>query len=556
MLAEYQRRAAKWFADQNMPGKAIEYALSCHAYEEAADWMEPEVQKAIVGGEFSTIIRWVDALPEDAMNVHPNLRLAMTWAILIRDPIRFWSNVELNMDRLYGAFGLVGADLRNALERLEPGSEGRIRLCELALMQAFVSRQYGELEDAVGLFNLVLRMLPAEAYFQRGVGLAGLGSTYLRTGAAKLAEQAFGQAAEVSGQAGSLYGEVVSLAFQALMQGWQGRLRQAAATYRRAIDLVPEDEAVFLPLSGMPWVGLGDILREQNHLQTARQLLEQGIKRGIQTGDIDALRDGYVILSRINLAIGDEAGAGEAMSDAEGIARETGSSECINEAAAWRARIDMMGGNIEGAVDWAIRRGIRAGEATQPEEPLVEVEQLTLARLLMNQGKYSQALDLIQPLLEKFESNERDQAVIEATVLKSLCLFKSGHREQAVDDLAGALRLAEGEGYVRLFLDEGPVMAALLRSAGAEGHSSDYAGHLLNEFGGDASQQALPDPLSERELEVVELIYRGLNNQQIADELTIALSTVKTHVNRIYSKLGVKNRSQAMARVRELRLLA
>jgi LuxR family maltose regulon positive regulatory protein len=128
--------------------------------------------------------------------------------------------------------------------------------------------------------------------------------------------------------------------------------------------------------------------------------------------------------------------------------------------------------------------------------------------------------------------------------------------DEAIRILARALLLAEPEGFVRVFIQEGSQMAALLRTTGAQGHSPEYVRHLLDSFSETlAPQEILLDPLSERELEVLRLTAEGLTNAEIAVELVIALSTVKTHVNRIYSKLGVSTRTQAVARARQLQIL-
>ncbi len=130
-----------------------------------------------------------------------------------------------------------------------------------------------------------------------------------------------------------------------------------------------------------------------------------------------------------------------------------------------------------------------------------------------------------------------------------------GDRESAQQVLAKALLEGESEGFVRCFLDEGPRMAALLRTAAARGHSPDYVNRLLTAFGEALSEESPIEPLTERELDVLRLLSEGLTNAAIAEQLVVAQSTVKTHINHIYAKLGVTQRTQAVARARELHLL-
>jgi LuxR family maltose regulon positive regulatory protein len=187
---------------------------------------------------------------------------------------------------------------------------------------------------------------------------------------------------------------------------------------------------------------------------------------------------------------------------------------------------------------------------------LQEIESLTYARLLIAGGRFAQALLIIQDLSRKQEQMGRNRALIESLVLQALCLRFLGQQDKAIRTLSRALLLAEPEGFIRVFIQEGSSMAALLRAAGAQGHSPDYVKHLLEVFGQTpAPQEALLDPLSERELDVLRLVVQGLTNTEIAAELVIANSTVKTHVNRIYGKLGVRTRTQAVARAHQLKIL-
>lgn len=190
------------------------------------------------------------------------------------------------------------------------------------------------------------------------------------------------------------------------------------------------------------------------------------------------------------------------------------------------------------------------------EGPPNEIEQLTYARLLMAVGKASEALPILEALSGLQEQIGRTRALIESLTLQALCLRSLGRMDEAVRTLARALMLAAPEGFARVFIQEGPPLAALLRTVGSLGHSPEYVKHLLEIFGeAPALQESVLDPLSERELEVLRLVADGLTNAEIAAQLVIAHSTAKTHINRIYSKLGVSTRTQAVARARQLQIL-
>jgi LuxR family maltose regulon positive regulatory protein len=230
-----------------------------------------------------------------------------------------------------------------------------------------------------------------------------------------------------------------------------------------------------------------------------------------------------------------------------------------------RARLLLAQGKVDAAARWCAERGLSV-----EDEPsyLREREHLVLARVLLARGKPDQALRLLERLLEEAQATGRSGSVIEILALQSLALRQKGKREPAVSILSQALALAEPEGYVRTFADEGPPMAALL----AEVLETQRRGRLAPEVptyylrrllaaidhgpsGAATPASGLPEPLSEREMEVLALITAGKSNRQIAKELFVALSTVKTHVNNIHRKLDVRNRTQAISRARELGLL-
>jgi LuxR family transcriptional regulator, maltose regulon positive regulatory protein len=207
-------------------------------------------------------------------------------------------------------------------------------------------------------------------------------------------------------------------------------------------------------------------------------------------------------------------------------------------------------------------------------------ERITMARVLLAEDRTDEALDSLGNLLEDAVSEGRMAHEIELRILLALASERLGATDEAFDQLTRALSLAAPEGFVRLFVDEGPPMAALLErlilerrdggsNAGADGAPDVYAGRLLESFALEAAldrdsddgvsrRRQVPgiEPLSEREVEVLELVAAGRSNAEIAGELYLSVGTVKAHVHHIFGKLLVRNRSQAVARARELRLLA
>ena len=189
---------------------------------------------------------------------------------------------------------------------------------------------------------------------------------------------------------------------------------------------------------------------------------------------------------------------------------------------------------------------------------------MVLVRLLLAQRQPEQALELIALLQNLIEKRKNQRRLIEVLALKALALHQKGELDQALQTLGKALSQAEPEGYLRTFVDEGEAMARLLYQAAAHGIFPAYVGRMLAVLAEEnqslkpsrrPSSEALIEPLSERELEVLCLIAEGLSNREIAQRLYISLSTVKGHTSNVFGKLGVKNRTQAIARARSLGLL-
>lgn len=225
---------------------------------------------------------------------------------------------------------------------------------------------------------------------------------------------------------------------------------------------------------------------------------------------------------------------------------------------AWKARLWLAQGDLDAASRWVQDRGLSIdGELAFSRED----ENVVLARILLAQGRFEQGLGLLERLLEATENSGRIARVIELLMLQALAHHTRGDTAQALTALERALSLAKPGGYVRIFVDEGPPMAHLLRQAASHGISPDYVGKLLVAFepsdaeGQPVIAQPLIEPLTRRELEILWLFRTELSGPEIASELVVALSTVRYHTKNIYGKLGVTHRRAAVRRAEELNLL-
>jgi LuxR family maltose regulon positive regulatory protein len=283
----------------------------------------------------------------------------------------------------------------------------------------------------------------------------------------------------------------------------------------------------------------------------------QAVELSEQWGNIDQATSSRVTLARVFQAQGDQAGALDALQKAERLIRGRSVTPPVAaQVTAYQVRLWLTQGNLAAASRWAQESTLTTG----PDDGLGyagEFERITLARVLIAQSEPDRALALLERLLEPAERGARTGRAIEILALQALALQAGGEIDKAASALDRALSLAEPEGYVRTFVDDGAPMEKLLRRALSRGFRAEYVARLLEPFGMPAARQVqlLAEPLSERELQVLRLIAAGLSNREIAQELVVTTSTVKSHVNHIHGKLGVKSRTQAVARARTLGLL-
>jgi len=555
-LPELHRRAATWYAEHNLLLEAVQHCFAARDVDRAADLIQVQAKGLLGRGEISTLLRWMDALPEEVIISRPQLALARAWGMLMRNLVSFWDSIDRHFSQIATSLGISPEGVIHALAASEPNSPRRARLAEFAMLQAFTRRDSKDIDETIKLFKATLEHLPEDERLLRGFTIAGLASTYARIGALKLAEDSFAQAAQISLAVDSIYGYVACTDWQATMQAEQGQLKRAAATYRQAIEALSNQDQHPLPLSGHVYVGLASVLLEWNDLAGALDNIQVGLRVGVQVGDIDAFLAGYVLQARAFQILNKREEAQAAIQKAEQHALVTKNMGCVLDTQANKALLALAAGDLEAAQRWSAERGLEQGDFSRLDHPLREIESLSYARLLMARGRFAEALSTLSELIRAHEQIGRMRALIEDLALQALCLRALGRSDEAVRALARTLLLGEQEGFARVFIQEGPPMAALLRTVGAQGHSPEYVRRLLDVFGETPTPQAaILDQLSERELEVLRLVAEGLNNTDIAAELVIAHSTVKTHVNRIYSKLGVSTRTQAVARARQLQIL-
>jgi LuxR family maltose regulon positive regulatory protein len=573
LVPALHQRASRWYEQQGLANEAIHHALAAADFEQAVRLIEQNAERLVKCGELFALRSWLEALPEDLVRSRVELSLWHAWLLTQTGQFdaaeRLLQEYERHLRPNPTDFPLAAASSSEGQpQRDEPrrliGYAGRV-----AATRAYIAFRRGDAPRTVSLARQALEQLP-EDQMARGLVAWYLGIAYmwdddLAAGAAALTE-----ASRISQATGNNYVACMVSYELGQTQARQGHLHQADRSYQQGLDL-GEAQGGHLAATGPTYVGRGDLQREWNRLDAAAHSLQAGITQCQQTGNIPILLQGYVALARVRQAQGDAAGTDSLLQQ---IAQHLRTSSLAPHNAvqftAWHTRLSLVQGDLALAARWVQERQVQAKGVLRAER---EIEYLTLARVLIAQQVPDEALPLLGRLLNLAERQGRMGSALEHLVLQAVAQQTHGDEAGALETLGRALSLAEPEGYIRLFVDEGVPMARLLVKLRAhrgneQAGSFGYREKLLALLGA-ASDAGVPnparavcgsglslvEPLNERELAVLRLIVAGCSNQEIADRLVIAVSTVKWYVNAIYGKLQVESRTKAIVRAMELNIV-
>jgi LuxR family maltose regulon positive regulatory protein len=419
----------------------------------------------------------------------------------------------------------------------------------------------GNVPETVEQARRALDLLSEDDHLGRGAAAALLGLASWTSGDLQAAHLSYAAAAASLQRAGHISDVLGCAITLADLRSAQGRLREAMRTYEQALRLAMEQGAPVLRGTADMYVGMSELYRERDDLEAATQHLLTSQELGEHTGLPQNPYRWRVAMARILEAQGDLDRALDLLWEAERL-YTSDFSPTVRPVAALKARVWVAQGRWREALDWTRGQGLSV-----EDDPsyLREFEHITLVRVLLarsksDRGALPEATALLQRLLTAAEAGGRTRSVIEVLVLLALAHRMRGDVPSALVSLERALALAEPEGYVRIFVDEGPPMAALLEAAAKHGIAPSYVRQLLAALGtAEAKAPAKQDsiePLSERELDVLRLLGTDLDGPDIARELVVSLSTMRTHTRNIYSKLGVNSRRAAVRRAQELGLLS
>jgi len=562
-VPDLHRRASGWYEQNGEPSEAIRHALAAGDFERAADLVELAIPAMRRNRQEAAVRDWLELLPDDVVRVRPVLSVGFAGTLLslgeyegVEGRLR---DAERWLDTMTGI--RQGSQAPSAEMVVVDEEEFRRLPAEIELYRAAQALARGDGPGTVRHARRALDLSLEEDHLGRAsaaalMGLASWASGNLEAGRSGYAECMAGL--RRAGHIADTFGCAIALADIRLAQG---RLGEAMRTYEQALQRAPGQGGSVLRGTADMYVGMSEVHRERDDLPAATQHLLRSQELGEHTGLPQNRYRWRVAMARIRQAEGDLGAALDLLNEAERLYVGDFFPN-VRPVPALRARVRVAEGEWGEALGWAREQGLSVDNDLSY---LREFEHITLARVLL--ARYAaeraersihEATRLLERLLGAAEEGARTGSVIEILVLQALARQARGDIPAALASLQRALTLAEPEGYVRIFMDEGPPMASLLRTAAKQGITPSYARRLLAAVSttedGTPVSQGLIEPLSERELDVLRLLGTDLGGPEIARELIVSLSTVRTHTRNIYAKLGVNNRRAAVRRAAELDL--
>jgi LuxR family maltose regulon positive regulatory protein len=552
-IEELHLRASIWYEGQGLELEAFHHAAAANAIERAIHLLEVEKKPALYfRGAAVPVLHWLESLPPSLLDIKPNL-----WVM--------YASVLLFISQLNGVEPKLQA-AEAALQLHDNTSDENTRdlIGRIAVIRATIAVSQHQVETIITQSRRALEYLHPHNLAVRTATTWTLGYAYQLQGERAAARQAYTEAIAIAQPIGHTMINVMTTIGLGNLQEMANQLQQAAATYQQALHLAGEPP---LLVACEAFLGLARISYEWNDLAAAYQYAQQGLPLAQQIEHTDRVAAYQVLLARLKLAQGDTLAATTLLDKAAESMRQHNFTHLLPDLVAAQLSNLLRQGNLAAAAQLA----------------QISTLSLSQARLYLAQNDPASALALLAPLYQQAVTKAWDDQRLKILLLQALAFSAHGAKakDQAIPLLAEALALAAPSGFIRSFIDEGIPMFRLLSEASTLGIRPAYLNQLLAAFDFETTittatemlsshhstkplatppqtqLQPVPlsEPLSQRELEVLQLVAQGLSNREISERLFLALITVKGHNQKIFAKLGVQRRTEAVARARQLGLL-
>jgi LuxR family maltose regulon positive regulatory protein len=540
-IAQLHRRAAEWYHQNGQSLIAVEHALEAEDYELAVTLILEVARQVLMFGEGITLRQWVERLPEAMQTTSPDLVLYHVWS-LIRT----------------GDFARATTLLESISDRLDT----RRLFGEYAALRARLAVMTGDTEINIQFSQKALHKLPDDDHMLRGEVAINLGFSHLQKSDLEAARDAFAEAAQNTAHDPGLWAVMFATFYWGETYERQANLTAAFDIYRQGLALseAQTNGRQASPAAGFMHVGLGKILYEWNRLAEAEGHLRRALELAQRCGDHKMLIYSREAMAQLLTTLDDWPGAQAILDDLEKQIQSPGPSTL-------RAILALQHGDLVTAERWKTAQNLSLEDTAEKIEQL-PFTYLTLARLHLQRRQYDGLQSLLACLETIGEEREKLQFLTSVYLVRALLYARQGAITEAMPCFQRALTLAERGGYIRTVLNhQEPSLTRLLHLAASKGLShaqnsvtAAFARTLLAHFDPQETAEGPNNrlevqPLSPRELEVLQYLAAGLTNREIAERLVVTINTVKAHTRRLYAKLDVGNRTQAVARGRECSLL-
>ena len=534
-VAELHRRASQWYEDNGLEIEAFHHATAADDVERAARLVEGEEMPLHFRGAAASVLKWLESLPTMVLDARPSLWVIYASALLFVSQL---TGVEQKLQAAEAA--LQGAELDDKTRDL---------VGHIASIRATVAVAQNNVDAIIAQSRRALHYLHPDNLPVRTATTWTLGVAYQLQGSRAAAGRAYTEAISISQAIGHYIITILATIGLGNIQEVENQLHLAAETYQHVLQLTGDPP---LPVACEAHLGLARIFYEWNDMDAAQQHGQQSVLLARQVEHTDRFVASEVFLARLKLARGDVDGATGMLTKVGQLVRQYNFVHRMAEVAAAHALALLHQGDLATAAHLAQMHNLPAIQA----------------RVCLARGDTSAALAVLQPLRQQAEAKGWADERLKVMVLQAVAHQAHGEKDKAVQVLGEALALAAPGGFIRIFVDEGIPMAQLLAEAATRGMMPAYTGRLAAAFeaekqrsGGESPLRPFPpsrpgiEPLSQREWEILQLIAEGLSNREIGERLFLALDTVKGHNQRIFGKLQVQRRTEAVARARELGLL-
>lgn len=527
-MDELHIRASIWYEENGFEIEAFHHAVSSNDIKLATRLMEGGGMPLHFRGGATPVLRWLESLPTTVLDAKPSLWVMYASVLSMRGQM---SGVE---EKLQAA--------EKALRGTEQDDIARNTIGHIAAIRALLAATQHQTKTIIAQSQRALEYLHPDNLPVRTATIWKLGLAYQLQGDRAEASRAFTEAISISQASGNTIINITASIGLAQVQETENQLHLAAKTYRGVLQLIGDQ---LQPSGCEAHLGLARIFYEWNDLDTAQKHAQQSLQMAKQLFNFDRSAACEVILARLKLSQGDYNSATATLAKAYQSVQEHNLVHQISEVITAQVLTLLQLNNLPEAAYLAEKQKLPFNQA----------------RVCLAHGDPLAALAVLRPLRKQVEVKGEADKYLKIMILMACAHHENGETDEAIQMIGEALRLAEPNGFIRIFVDEGSRMTRLLSEAAAKGIMPTYVSKLLAVFEAEAQKndlsrsQQLVDPLSEREIEILNLIASGLKNKEIAELLFISLNTVLYHVKNIYRKLGVNKRTLAVAKAKEINLI-